>query len=243
MKKILFALSVFSSILAFAQDVPVDKEEVLVEIGEEKTIFEDSAEVTVIHTNDQGEPLSYLVKNKDNKFMILGVSEKFDDHTRGIVNAYAGFQTMFGVNAGISLFKIIDIGVHARSNSLGNEGLLYPSVTKTGFHANIKFRPVKEVEVYSGVRWNQYSSTRRGYGYSNLQYNGNTTEYVGGIRYHIDNRQSIGFEAGFTKGSLTKTESPGGYIPSTTGQNFSSPTKNFKAPVFNLTYRITLFNH
>jgi hypothetical protein len=259
MKKILFGLLALGTISTFAQteqvlnqgkeceetvdcEIQADKEEALVVVGEEKTISVENSEVSVLHSNEQGEPLSYLIKRNDGRMTILGVVDKTGNQVSGIVNAYAGFQTFFGVNAGLTLFKAIDIGVHARKNSFGNEGILYPSVTKTGFHANIKFRPVKSLEVYAGMRWNNYSSTNRGYGNTNLKYNGKTTEYVGGVRYNLDGRQSVGVEVGYATGLLTKDESSRYYIPASLGEN-TSDIKKLKAPVINFTYRITLFNH
>lgn len=242
MKKLLIGLvtlvSVSVSVSAFASEAIAQEsvqEEVVVVIGEEKKIAVEEVDVSVIHSDEKGEPLSYLIKKNDGSIKILGVIDDIGDNASGIVNAYAGFQTMFGVNAGLSLFKTIEIGVHARSNSLGREGILYPSVIKTGYHANIKFRPVSALEIYAGMKWNtNYHSVERNMGYSETHWKGSTTEYVGGVRFNIDRRQSLGIEAGVAKGLLTKT---------VVGDPFTPESKKYKAPVFNLTYRITLFNH
>lgn len=171
MKKLLVGLLTLGSISAFAQsadliavdsDGQTDKEEAVFAIGEEKTITDENVDVSVLHSNEQGEPLSYLIKKNNGSIKILGVVDNINQAS-GIINAYAGFQTMFGVNAGLTLFKTIDIGVHARSNSLNHDGMFYTSVTKTGFHGNIKFRPVSVLEVYAGMRWNKYSSNLRGF--------------------------------------------------------------------------------
>jgi hypothetical protein len=239
MKKLLVGLLTIVSFSTFAQETGgVALEDAVVIVGEERVLKEE-AEVSVLTRNENGQASSLLLTRNDGSVRILGIIDDIGDQVSGIVNAYAGFQTLFGVNAGLTLFRTIDIGVHARTS--GREGVLYTAVTKTGVHANIKFRPVAFLEMNAGMRWNNYHSTRRGMGYSTTNLDGATTEYVLGARYHFDQgpvrrraggRHSLGFEVGFASGTLNKTM---------TGNAFTPETKRHFAPVLNVSYRITLF--
>ncbi len=243
---LLLSLITLTSLSAFAEDeemiVISESKKIEIELSEETTIV-DPAAVTVIHTDENGEPAAYLVKKDDGSQVVIGVVDERMPLLGGILNAYVGAQTVFGVRAGVSLFNLVDFGVHASMNGTGMmRGAFYPFVTKAGTHVNIKFRPFKggfevfqSVEFFTGIRWNDYKKEITEPGYKRTKWKGKTTELLGGMNFYLDEHQSLGFEAGVAKGLLNKYKFYGDEV-------LEANIKH-KAPIFNLTYTFTIFEN
>ena len=217
-----------------SQMIEVTEPEISFQLEEVTQVVDFDKIQPVAYNND--EPAAYLVEKENGEKMILGVARDQDDVKGGIINAYLGAQTIFGVRAGIEILKNIQIGVHFISSGTG---LFIDQVKRKGVHVNVTFLNLKfndtETSFYVGARYNSFQKTHKDYGYYSQVLKGNTVDGLLGVNIGIDERQSFGIEVGYGQsvaGGLTNYE----YGTKEIGRNIK-----YSSPLINLTYTIRLF--
>ncbi len=251
MKNTLIALLSFVLLSSLVHAEGTDSDESMIEISkpsaefalrlEESNVDVDAGEISTV-TDDRGEPISYVIEKNNGEKLVLGVSRDPGDALKGIINAYVGAQTIFGVRAGVEFLKTIQIGVHASSTG---GGLFADQINRKGVHMNIVFlkfdldenNPTvfEAVHLYAAVKYNTYAKTRREPGYYTTTLKGKTIDTLLGVHAFIDERQSVGIEIGYaqsTKNGLTKYE----YQVHEIGRGFK-----FGEPFLCVTYVVRLF--